>query len=90
MENYAMIFEEVVKHYFGKPKTEIYFSGYFDSEFSRKAILFSICVKEQNCKTDLYAKEELGRLADFEYLFRHNKSNYQDEINCVEFLASKM
>ena len=48
-DNFAMLFEKTVEKVFGKPKTSIYFAGYYDiNKQTYRSILLVMCIYEKN------------------------------------------
>lgn len=88
MKDYGMLLEKAIEHFFGNPQTLIYFANYYGDNFSTKALLFSICIKERNCNTATYTMEELAKLSEFEDNFLKPTVTHNDSVKCIEFLTS--
>jgi hypothetical protein len=90
MPDYAMQFEKVICHYLGEPVTTIYYANYFEYDFSRKALLFSICVKEQNVNAKSYSERELSYLRNLLSSILSDTATYDDLVKCIQFFSGKI
>ncbi|MRJ10509.1 hypothetical protein EDL98_05365 [Ornithobacterium rhinotracheale] len=89
-KDYAYVFEKIVKKVWGRPKTDVYFSNFYDSgnpEF--KYILFSICVYLINYKGELLSDDEKNRIEEYTENFIENLENYNYHIKIIDFLGDK-
>lgn len=89
MNDYAMVFEEVVVAYLGNPKTATYYANYYGDDFKTKALLFVICTREVNNSGDNYTKKEVKMLEDFGEKLSKNDTKFTEIQKCIEFLSKK-
>ncbi len=86
-EDYAMLFEKTVLKVFGKPKTPIYFAGYFDiSGQIYKSILLTMCIYERNYNPEKYNDEGKEILTNYESKALASKNTMNDDIEFLKFL----
>lgn len=82
MADFAMTFEETVKKIWGKPKTSVYFAGYYDLRSKDgapdKAILFGLCLYEKNYNPDDYS--DVGKEIIDDYITAFVDNNVTNEI----------
>jgi hypothetical protein len=90
MSDPAMKFEYVVGHYLGHPVTTVYYATYFQFDFPRRALLFSICFKERHVNEKAYTEEELAFLSRSMDLIQDEKDTYNDQVQIVQFFDQKM
>jgi hypothetical protein len=89
MSDFAIKFENVVGHFLGHPVTTIYYANYFEFDFPRRALLFSICVKEINVNPGEYTNEELAYLSDVQDLIKNGKESYDDQVKLIDFFYNR-
>ena len=88
-KDYAMLFEGVVIKFFGAPEDEIYYANYYENDFTRQAILYSICVKERHSNTNANSQKQLKILDEFIGILSNSNAKQNDMIKCIEFLLAK-
>jgi hypothetical protein len=89
MSDPAMQFEYVVSYYLGNAVTSVYYATYFQFDFPRRALLFTICFRERHVNPKAYTKEELAYLSSVQDLIEESKETYGDLVVLVKFLDKK-
>ena len=86
-DNFAMLFEKTVEQAFGKPKTSIYFAGYYDiNKQTYRSILLVMCIYEKNYNPEKYNDEAQEVLTNYEIKASENKNTIDDDIEFLKFL----
>ena len=84
-----MLFEKVICKYLEAPKTAINYSGYYGDNFTTRALLFTICVREVNTNFEKYSEVEIKTLKAFERNLNAEKTSYNEISKIIEFLTEK-
>lgn len=83
-----MLFERTVTKIFGKPKTPIYFAGYYDSNNENviKSMLLTMCIYEINYNPDSYDENSKEILNDYESKASNFENTKEDDFKFLTFL----
>ncbi|MEX2590713.1 MAG: hypothetical protein WD334_10965 [Chitinophagales bacterium] len=87
MGEYGGKFERVVNKFFGQPKTTANYHSFYIDDFSRRALLYSICVKEINSNPENYSEDQLEKLKEFEFQLCEGESTQHQNVECIDFLS---
>lgn len=84
----GMIFEKTFIKIFGRPKTTIYFAGYYidPDKITFKAMLLTMCVHEINYNPESYDEDALQTLRDYEKLASSKKNEITNDLRFLNFL----
>ena len=86
-DDYAMLFERTVWKVFGKPKTPIYFAGYYDvNKQTYNSLLLIMCIYEKNYKPEKYSDEDIEIITNYEIKASESKTTMNDDIEILKFL----
>ena len=89
MKDYGMLFEKTICKYLEAPRTPISYSGYYGDNFTTRALLFTICVRELNTNFEKYNEVEIETLKAFERNLKDEKTSYDEITKIIEFLTEK-
>lgn len=64
MSDYGIKFENAIKNIFGKPKTSVYFSSYFDQS-KHRPILYTACLYSLNYIPEKFKDDEIKLIENY-------------------------
>lgn len=83
-----MEFEKVCEQYLGYSDNGTYYANFFENDTKRKAILFSICLKETAVNSKKYESDSLEELNNCVSILLNPEAEYKDDVNCIKLLLA--